>query len=64
MKSWADSSHSRKAGIVSRERRDCQETLQAGWTAMINLAAKAVRTHNFDGKSLCLALTEIARRQH
>ena len=55
---WAGSPLSLKDGMVSRERRNCQ----AGQIAMINLAAEAVRTHNFDGKSLQLTLAEIACR--
>ena len=41
-----------KAGILSREHPDCRRTYQAGWDEMVNVAAEAARTHQFDEKSL------------
>ena len=31
----------RKAGIIARAHRDCQETFQAGWTEMVSITADA-----------------------
>ena len=53
-----------KAGILASTDRDCQETFQTGWTEMVNLAAEAARTHNFDEKPLRLTLAEIARKSY
>ena len=53
-----------RAGIVARAHRDCQETFQAGWTEMVAIATEAVRTHNFDEKTLRLTLAEIASRSY
>ena len=54
----------RKAGIIARAHRDCQETFQADWTDMVAIATDAARTHNFDGKTLRLSLAEIAQRSY
>ena len=54
---WADSSLSENNGILGREHRDCQKTLQADWTKVVNLDAESVQTHDLDGKSLEITLT-------
>ena len=53
-----------KASIIARAHRDCQETFQVGWTEMVNLAAEATRTHQFDEKTGRLSLAEIAGRSY
>ena len=40
------------------------EDLPDGWTKMTNLAAEAVRTHSFDGKSLQITLAEVVLRSY
>ena len=54
----------RKAGIISRAHRSCQDTFDAGWKEMVALAAEAARTHVFDEKTLRLTLAEIAGRHY
>ena len=51
-----------KAGIISREHSECRRTFQAGWDEMVQLAAQAAGSHEFNPNSLQVALTEIARR--
>ena len=51
-----------KAGILSREHPHCRRTYQAGWNEMVQLAADAAGSHEFNPNSLQVALTEIARR--
>ena len=51
-----------KAGILSREHPECRRTYRAGWNEMVQLAADAAGSHEFDPNSLQVALTEIARR--
>ena len=51
-----------KAGILSREHPECRRTHQAGWDEMVQLAADAAGSHEFNPNSLQVALTEIARR--
>ena len=53
-----------KADVIARAHRHCKETFQAGWTRMVETAAEAARTHQFDEKALRLTLAEIARRSH
>ena len=53
-----------KAGIISRDHAKCQRAHQAGWNEMLEFAAGAARTHQFDEKTLRLALAEIARRSY
>ena len=48
-----------KAGILSREHPECR---RAGWNEMVQLAAHAAGSHEFNPKSLQVTLTEIARR--
>ena len=51
-----------KAGILSREHPECRRTYRAGWNEMVQLAADAAGSHEFNPNSLQVALTEIARR--
>ena len=46
----------RKAGVVARTHRECKEAFDAGWQQMVLIAADAARTHDFDEKTLRLAL--------
>ena len=51
-----------KAGIISRKHPECRRAHQAGWNEMVDLAADAAGSHEFNPNSLQVALTEIARR--
>ena len=51
-----------KAGILSREHPDCRRAHRAGWHEMVQLAAHAAGSHEFNPNSLQVTLTEIARR--
>ena len=53
-----------KAGILSREHPECRRTFQAGWHEMVQLAAHAARSHEFNPNSLQVSLAEIARRAY
>ena len=53
-----------RAGILSRGHPDCRRTFDAGWQEMIHLAADAAKSHEFDGNSLRVSLTAIARRSY
>ena len=53
-----------KAGILSCEHSQCRRTHDAGFQEMVNLAAKAVRDHSFNEKTLRLTLAETTRRSH
>ena len=53
-----------KAGIISREHPECRRTHQAGWNEMVELAADAARSHEFNPNSLQVSLAEIARRSY
>ena len=53
-----------KAGILSREHPECRRAHQAGWHEMVQLAADAAGSRDFDEKSLRLTLPEIARRSY
>ena len=50
-----------KAGLIARDHHECRRTHEAGWTRMVELAADAARTHQFDEKTLRLTLAGIAR---
>ena len=54
----------RNAGVVARTHLECQEAFDVGWKEMAALAAHAARTHQFDEKTLRLALAEIAHRSY
>ena len=51
-----------KASILSHEHLECRRAHQAGWNEMVQLAADAAGSHEFNPNSLQVALTEIARR--
>ena len=51
-----------KAGILSREHPLCRRTFQAGWHEMVQLAADAAGSPDFDESHLRLTLAEVARR--
>ena len=53
-----------KAGIISREHPECRRTFQSGWNEMIELAADAARSHEFNPNSLQVSLAEIAMRSY
>ena len=53
-----------KAGILSRENRECRRTHEAGWNETVSLAAQAMASRDSDEKSLRLNLAEIARRSY
>ena len=56
--------HNEKASIPSRELDQCRRTYDTGFQEMVNLAAEAARTHQFDEKALRLTLAEIASRSY
>ena len=49
-----------KAGILSREHPGCRRTHQASWDEMVELAAHAAKSHEFNPNSLRVSLAEIA----
>ena len=53
-----------KAGILNRDHPECRRTFDTGWTKMVELAADAARTHQFNEKNLRLTLAGIAARSH
>ena len=53
-----------KAGILSREHSQCRRAHRAGWHEMVQLAAQAAASHDFDDKTLRLSLAEIASRSY
>ncbi len=53
-----------KAGILSRDHSECSRIHQAGWNEMVELAAQAARSRQFDEKSLRLSLADIAQRSY
>ena len=53
-----------KAGILSREHPGCRRAHQAGWKEMVELAADAAKSHEFNPNSLRVSLAEIARRSY
>ena len=50
-----------RAGILSREHPECRRVHQAGWHEMVQLAAHAARSHEFNPNALRVSLAEIAR---
>ena len=40
-----------KAGILNRSHPDCRRTYQAGWNEMVELAAHAAKSHEFNPNS-------------
>ena len=53
-----------KARILSREHPECRRTFQVGWNEMVELAADAAKSHEFNPNSLWVSLAEIARRSY
>ena len=53
-----------KAGTLIRSHTECRRTFQARWNEMVQLAAQAAASPQFDEKSLRLNLAEIARRSY
>ena len=45
-----------KAGIISREHPDCRRIHQAGWQEMVQLAAQAAGSPDFDENQLRLTI--------
>ena len=53
-----------RAGVIARDHPGCRRTFDVGWDRMVDLAADAARTNNFDEKTLRLSLAEIARSSY
>ena len=53
-----------KAGILSREHPECRRIHQAGWHKMVNLAAQAAGSPDFDENQLRLTMAELAQRSY
>ena len=53
-----------KSGILNREHPERRRTFQAGWNGMVELAAHAARSHEFNPNSLQVSPAEIARRSY
>ena len=50
-----------KAGIISRKHPHCRRTFQAGWHEMVQLAAQAAGSPDFDEGHLRLTLSAVAK---
>ena len=50
-----------KAGILSREHPECRRAHQAGWNEMVQLAAAAAGSPDFDESHLRLTLSAVAK---
>ena len=50
-----------KAGILSREHQGCRRTFQAGWHEMVQLAADAAGSPDFDEEHVRLTLSAVAK---
>ena len=50
-----------KAGILFREHPDCRRAHQAGWHEMVQLAAQAAGSPDFDESHLRLTLSAVAK---
>ena len=50
-----------KAGILNREHSQCRRAYQVGWDEIVQLAAGAAGSHEFNPNSLQVSLAEIAR---
>ncbi len=50
-----------KAGILSREHPECRRAHRAGWNEMVNLAAQAAGSPDFDEGHLRLTLSAVAK---
>ena len=53
-----------KAGLIARDLPECKAGHNVDWNRMVEFAAEAARTHNFDEKNLRLSLAEIARTSY
>ena len=53
-----------KAGILSREHPDCRRAHQAGWHEVVQLAAQAAGSPDFDESHLWLTLSAVAKIFH
>ena len=53
-----------RAGLIARDHPECRRTFDASWNQMVEIAADAARSHNFDEKTLRLTLAEIARNSY
>ena len=53
-----------KAGILSREHPDCRRIHQAGWQEMVQLAAQAAGSPDFDENQLRLTMAAVAQRSY
>ena len=53
-----------KAGIISREHPECRRTHQAGWQEMVQLAAQAAGSPDFDENQLRLTMAAVAQRSY
>ena len=53
-----------KAGIISREHPECRQTFQAAWSEMVQLAAQAAGTAEFDENQLRLTMAAVAQRSY
>ncbi len=50
-----------RAGILSREHPECRRAHQAGWHEMVQLAAQAAGSPDFDESHLRLTLSAVAK---
>ena len=50
-----------KAGIMSREHPECRRAHQAGWHEMVQIAAQAAESPDFDESHLRLTMSAVAR---
>ena len=53
-----------KAGLISREHPECRRTHQAGWQEMVDLAAQAAGSPDFDENQLRLTMAAVAQRSY
>ena len=54
----------KRAGVITRDHPECGRTYNAGWHRMVNLAAQAATSRNFDENALRTALTDIAKNSY
>ena len=54
----------KKAGILSHQHQECRRTFQAGWQEMVQLAATAAGSPDFDENQLRLTMAAVARRSY
>ena len=55
---------SNRDGLIARDHHECRRAFDAGWNRMVELAADAARTHNFDEKGLRISLAEMAKNSY